>query len=375
MSKEQGILPVLVTLVFTGLIVSARAQEVSLPDPALDMAIRATLQKPSGPLTEVDMLSLTNLDACCRSVASVEGLEKARNLVRLDLSNNSVTNFLLPSTWQMLRTLSLFNNHLTNFVVPGGLFNLTQLDLGFNALSQCMLPDGLTNLDTLFLEGNLLTNFFLPRGLTGLHKLDLAANALTSLSLPAEMTNLVNLLLFANRLTNVTFPDGLNGLSGLLLDFNQLHHLELPAGLTNLGRLSLLGNQLTNLTLPPDLTALTTLFVDGNPLASFVLSEPLAATNLAELVSALRVQGVVVSIYPIATQLVQARVHAGAFAFDIIGPPGIYVVLSSPELGTWSELGVATNTFGRIQFNDLSAALAPRKFYLVRTGDNGENRD
>jgi len=44
------------------LMATAQAQEVSIPDLGLNAAIRDALQKPTGPLTEQDMLSLTNLD-------------------------------------------------------------------------------------------------------------------------------------------------------------------------------------------------------------------------------------------------------------------------------------------------------------------------
>src|SRR5213593_343769 len=87
------------TLILTGFMVSARAQEVSIPDPGLNAAVRAALQKPSGPLTEQDLLTLTKLDASRRSVRSIAGLEAARNLVALDLQINRLTNFA------MLRTL------------------------------------------------------------------------------------------------------------------------------------------------------------------------------------------------------------------------------------------------------------------------------
>ena len=65
-----------------------------------------------------------------------------------------------------------------------------------------------------------------------------------------------------------------------------------PRGLTNLVSVDLGLCQLTNLTLAPDMTQLTTLFVDGNPFTTFVISEPMAATNLAALVTSLQNQGV-----------------------------------------------------------------------------------
>ncbi len=199
------------------------------------------------------------------------------------------------------------------------------------------------------------------------------------------MTNLLTVLSFANQLTNLTVPANLTRLHNLDLDFNHLRNLSLPAGLTNLSRLTVSGNQLTNLsfpsdmrnltfldlrdnklinlTLPPDLTKLTSIFLEGNPLTTLVLSEPLAATNLAGVVAWLRNQGVSVFTYPLAIELLRPRTLVGAFQFGITGPPGVYAVLGSTDLAVWSALGVATNSLGSINFTDVTANLAPQKFY------------
>lgn len=62
-------------LLLIGLAAPALAQEVSIPDPGLNAAIRDALQKPFDPLTEQDLLRLTNLNASRRNVRSIEGLE------------------------------------------------------------------------------------------------------------------------------------------------------------------------------------------------------------------------------------------------------------------------------------------------------------
>ena len=115
--------------VLSNLVVSTLAQEVSIPDPGLNAAIREALQKPIGPLTEQDLLSLTNLNARRRNVRSIDGLEAARNLVSLDLQINRLTNFSLPSELTNLSTLDLSVNPLTNFSLPSGLTNLTSLTI------------------------------------------------------------------------------------------------------------------------------------------------------------------------------------------------------------------------------------------------------
>src|SRR6266480_2025570 len=87
------IIQLLLAIAFTS---SGTAQEVIIPDPGLDAAIREALQKPAGTLTVPDLLSVTNLNACCRSITNLAGLEAARNLRLLDLHSNSLNNFALP---------------------------------------------------------------------------------------------------------------------------------------------------------------------------------------------------------------------------------------------------------------------------------------
>ncbi len=277
--KNVGAISFLIrSLVLTSLTTSALAIDVTISDPNLNAAIQEALEKPSGPLSVADLLSLTNLQACCRSISSLEGLQAARNLVTLDLSKNSLTNLTLPA--------------------------------------------GLSNLTSLFLQENPLTNCILPPGLSHLAQIDLAGSSLTSLTL--------------------------------------------PVGLTNLSTLDLAANQIGELTLPPDLAKLTFLFLEGNPLNTLVLSEPLAATNLADIVATLQSQNVSVFTFPLTMRLtLPRRTDAGAFQFALIGPPGIYTLLGSDDLAVWSELGVLTNQLGLVRFSDL-APLSPQKFYAAR---------
>jgi hypothetical protein len=98
-----------------------------------------------------------------------------------------------------------------------------------------------------------------------------------------------------------------------------------------------------------------------------VLSEPLAAINLAELVAALGRQNISVFTYPLTPRLVAPRQPGdGSFQFALTGPPGVYVVLASTNLAAWSELAVLTNQVGTVRFADVAARLSPQKFYAVR---------
>src|SRR5436190_1499851 len=135
MFKSRRMLSIVLPLVLTSWITSAPAQEVVIPDPGLNAAIRETLQKPIGPLSQADLLSLTNLVADKRNITNIAGLEAAHNLAEL----------------------SLQSNHLANLSIPGGLTNLITVDLSFNPLITCSFPDGLTNLHRLLIKASQLT--------------------------------------------------------------------------------------------------------------------------------------------------------------------------------------------------------------------------
>src|SRR5690349_5602350 len=154
----HSIRPLILTLlVLTSVMTRILAQEVSIPDPGLNAAIRDTLGKPIGPLTQPDLLSLTNLNASRRNVSSIVGLEAARNLVSLDLQINLLTNFSLPSQLTNLITLDVSVNPLTNFFLPNGLTNLASLTLESVGLTNLTLPADLIRLSNLDLENNQLT--------------------------------------------------------------------------------------------------------------------------------------------------------------------------------------------------------------------------
>ena len=189
-----------------------------MPDPDLTAAIRVALSKPTGPLTQQDLLSLTNLNACCRSIRSLEGLEWARNLATLDLSANQMMNLAFPGGLSNLTSLNLSANALTNVTLPSGLTKLISLELGQNQLVNLTLPNDLRHLNVLGLEFNQLANLNLPTGLTNLDVLALQHNSLSNLTLPSDVEHLGTVLLGGNPLATFVLPEpsATNLLAGLV---------------------------------------------------------------------------------------------------------------------------------------------------------------
>src|SRR5262245_47002372 len=118
MDAMRTIAYITAALMLTGFLLPACAKEVFIPDAGLNAATREALQKPNGPLTEQDLLSLTDLNANGRSVSSLEGLGAARNLTVLNLQSNHLTTLSLPSELTKLSVLDLSFNPLTNCVFP-----------------------------------------------------------------------------------------------------------------------------------------------------------------------------------------------------------------------------------------------------------------
>ncbi len=192
-------------MALTCCISSAPAQEVILPDPGLNALVRETLNKPNGPLTRQDMLTLTILNAHDRNIGSLEGLETALNLNALLLISCHLANFSLPSELTKLADLNLFGNALTNVSLPGGLTNLTGLVLRDNPLVQLTLPAGLTRLDALDLGNDRLTSLTLPSDMTNLFLCFLDNNPLTMLVLPEPLATR-NLAAMVTDLQNEGIP-------------------------------------------------------------------------------------------------------------------------------------------------------------------------
>jgi hypothetical protein len=135
------------------------AQVVEIPDPGLLAAIRVALNRPTGDLTVADLESLTELDASRQArgpnaplIQSLQGLQAARNLTRLDLGGQGG-----PEATPNLA--------LNDFSRLAGLANLTELQLADNGLTQLTLPEGLANLRYLNVLGNPITYLAVPKSM------------------------------------------------------------------------------------------------------------------------------------------------------------------------------------------------------------------
>ncbi len=231
----------------------------------------------------------------------------------------------------------------TGSLTRDDLLGLTTLDAGRRNITNLEGLEAARNLVSLDLESNHLTHADIPRELTRLAVLDLRFNFLDACSLPGELANLSSVTLEGNGLTRFSVPSSLAALQSLDLENNQITNVDLPPNLERLASLDLSFNALAVWAIPDGLRHLTTLNLAGNLLGKFP--------------------------YPLAIRMeTPQRAASGDVELAVTGPPGVYAILGSTALATWSQAGQATNQVGRVSFMDTSSPFAAARYFRAAQG-------
>lgn len=242
---------------------------IVFPDQNLELAIRAELAKPSGPLTPEDLDDLQSLSAGRRNIVDLSGLEWATNLTSLDLSGNLVGDLLPLAGSTMLNYLEIRSNPLTNFsAVISGLTNLSTLYLGATSISDVGFLQNLKHLRLLNLDNNKINDLAPLATLPNLRDLDLSYNPITNVAALSSFTNLRSLYFSGNAISNVSGLTALSGLTSLTLYNNQISDLSPLASLIKLDNLGLSGNRISNYSVLAGLTNLTKLWLNDNAISN-----------------------------------------------------------------------------------------------------------
>ena len=179
-------------LLYIAVCSAAFAQVVDVPDPLLNRIVRETLDIPANePIMQIDMLSLTHLDANVKGIASLSGLEHATNMVNLNLPHHLFSDISALAGMTKLTGLNLWGCRNIEDITP--LANLRDLRiflLAFSKVSDLSPLAGLSKLDFLELQGNQIVDVSPLSSLTNLTGLDLEGNMIVDFS---PLQNLVKL--------------------------------------------------------------------------------------------------------------------------------------------------------------------------------------
>ena len=311
--------------IFLGLVSCVFAQDLIIPEPALQNAIAQSLgvseRKLSKSLIEKKLLRLQANDLGIRDLSGLEHainleslvlrdnliddlspLQNLSKLTNLDLSGNRLPNLstLSPLSSPSLRILNLSRNRLLGLSGIGEFRSLVQLDISNNSLIDLEGLGNLKALVNLYAQGNQLGRIeeFADRNrnkefdegetftdqsgngkrdtdplvelqnLPNLASLHLYDNRIVHLHQLNDLPALHTLLLSGNLIEQIMPLSRFESLKILALGNNRVHTLDGLNDLKNLERLNLSENQICDLRILRDLENITILDLNTNMLTT-----------------------------------------------------------------------------------------------------------
>ena len=169
--------------------------------------------------------NLQNLILADCGFSTIAPLAEAVNLVRIDLSSNTIRNLEPLSGMPKLQELNLKHNALTDLSVLGSLPALNRLDISFNSITSLSPLAACTGLNFLDAQNNQLTSLSGVENLTELTYLSAGFNQLTDISLLGNLTALETLKLSNNQITDLSVLSAMTNLDGLYFAHNEVSAL------------------------------------------------------------------------------------------------------------------------------------------------------
>ena len=249
-------------------VLSKKAVEIAFADSGIEAAVRAQLNRPTGPVFDTDVVAITFLDAPRRGVQSLADLQHMPNLKRLHLQDNKLASLADLPLLNHLSELYLDGNQITSFAGTPSLPELGRLHARHNRIGTLAGMPSLPVLWELFLENNQLVSLTGMPELPNLGRLNLAYNQLTGVAgLPNQM-DMGYLNLSGNALQSLAGMPKYRSMNTLDISFNQLTTAQGLYTATSILQLYAEHNQLESLAVISQLGGLQVLSVGANRLRS-----------------------------------------------------------------------------------------------------------
>ena len=216
-----------------------------------------------GALPSLQKLTLSNC-----SLSTMAGLDLAKELTYLDLSNNALRNIAYLANMPLLQELKLSHNALNDLAALSSLNTLVSLDVSHNNLTTLSPITSITGLKWLEADNNALTELTGFQQMTALEHLSVAQNSLKDITPLGSCTQLTWLNISQNALTDISVLSNLNSLADLNFSHNKVSYL--PTWSVDCGLVNIDGsyNQLDTLKPLAGLKKLNNVFMDYNKYVS-----------------------------------------------------------------------------------------------------------
>ncbi len=174
-------------------------------------------------IATLPMLQKLTLQSC--GITSISVLDNAKELVVLDLNNNTIRDISALQSMTQLQELYLQHNTVTDLSALSGATALTKLDVSSNALTSLAPLNTLTGLKWLNAGTNQITDLGEIGKLSALTYLALNNNKLSSVGNLSECTTLTELNLATNSLTDISALSALVNVMYLDFSYNQVNQI------------------------------------------------------------------------------------------------------------------------------------------------------
>ena len=201
-------------------------------------------------------------------ISTIAGLEKAQNLIYLDLKNNTIRNLDPLTALIRLQEVDLQHNALTSLNALSGLSELKKLDVSYNSLTSIAPIATCRKLEWLNMSNNELSELAAINNLPVLTYVAANNNSLTNVDILADCVPLTELHVANNNLTNIGLLTGLGNLE--VIDFSGNDIEELP-NWPDSGKLRIVDgshNKITSLSSLANQMNLTHVYMDYNAITS-----------------------------------------------------------------------------------------------------------
>ena len=192
--------------------------------------------------SDLDTVELSGME-----ITNLNGMEKFKKLHTLSLSDTAVSDIspLATLSLQVLELKSSGSGQLTSLEPIRGITSLVRVNLTNNSISDISPLGGSTGMSELILTGNNVSDLTVISGMTSLKSLKLDYCPVSDISALSGLGSLQVLSMQNCRISSVSALAGLGSLRELYLDGNSISDLSPLAGLKNLGYLYISGNNVT----------------------------------------------------------------------------------------------------------------------------------
>ncbi|OQB34556.1 MAG: Internalin-A precursor [Candidatus Hydrogenedentes bacterium ADurb.Bin179] len=178
------------------------AQEVTIPDPGLESALRYKLGLgPTDPITETALAGITYFYAGDYGIIDLTGLEYCTSLTELHLWDNQISDLTPLQGLTSLTELDLWDSQISDLTPLQGLTSLTELYLEYNQISDLTPLQGLTSLTGLMLSHNCISDLFPLLGLDALDSVNVNYNPLSDTAITEQIPQFSDNGVFVNFTT------------------------------------------------------------------------------------------------------------------------------------------------------------------------------